>query len=52
MSVSPYERRDLGNYKTGGLGLGIQILETKTQSKFVDPCCHAHKPKKLPRPHF
>lgn len=33
-----------------------EILKTKTQRKFVDPCCHdhsnAHKPSKLLRPDF
>jgi len=36
------------------LRFSIQILETKTQLKFVDPCCHvhfnAHKPQKTSTP--
>jgi len=31
-----------GTIKAIRLRFSIQILETKTQRKFVDPCCHAH----------
>jgi len=31
-----------GTMKARRLRFRIQILETKTQRKFVVPCCHAH----------
>jgi len=41
MSVCPYERWDLGNYKSS-LGLGMQISKIPAQRKFVSAECHAH----------
>jgi len=32
----------LGTIKASRLDSRIQILKTKTQRKFVNPCCHAH----------
>jgi len=37
-----------GTIKARRLRLSIQILETKTSSKFVDTCSHAHSNARKP----
>jgi len=54
LSVCAYETS--GTIKARRLRFSIHIVETKTQRKFVDPCCHAHskalKPEKIITPKF
>jgi len=38
------------NRRVDMLRLRMLILEAYTQSKFVDPCCHAQKPPKTAEP--